>query len=67
MLVVQGHAQGVQLLYDAFESDPSNPDLLALLSQHCLVNNCFEEVSLTTSIEYRDTVARCSLGKRQGL
>ncbi|KAK9845686.1 hypothetical protein WJX84_004302 [Apatococcus fuscideae] len=39
----QGRAQGVHLLYEAFESDPSNPHLLALLSQHCLVNDCHEE------------------------
>ena len=51
MLSLQGHAQGVQLLYDAFESEPSNPDLLALLSQHCLVNESHEEVSFSICLD----------------
>ena len=49
MLRLQGLAQGVRLLYDAYESDPSNSDLLGLLSQHCLVNECPEEVWTVSS------------------
>ena len=42
---LQGHVKGILLLYNAYEADPCNADLLALLSQHCLVNACSEEVS----------------------
>lgn len=44
-LCSQSYREGLQLLCQAYGSDPSNPAVLNLLAHHCLTRKNFSKVS----------------------
>ena len=46
ILCAQSYREGLQMLCQAYDSDPSNPAVLNLLAHHCLTRKDFAKVML---------------------